>query len=100
MNGFEMTLPFLKPIEHLIPDDPISEAMALARGDDPEEVIRCIADYCGDHKHSGYARYTVEQAQAEIERAGRAAGPMIKQYPEDNRFQVLGRPQMHFSHRG
>jgi hypothetical protein len=37
MNGFEMTLPFLKPIEHLIPDDPISEAMALARGDDSKK---------------------------------------------------------------
>lgn len=39
MNGFEMILPFLKPIEHLILDDTISEVMALARGDDPEEVI-------------------------------------------------------------
>ena len=39
---------------------------ALARGDDPEEVIRRIADYRGDQKHSGYARYTVEKAQREI----------------------------------
>jgi hypothetical protein len=37
---------------------------ALARGDDPEEVIRRIADYRGDQKHSGYARYTVEKVQA------------------------------------
>jgi len=27
MNGFEMILPFLKPIEHLILDDTISEIM-------------------------------------------------------------------------
>jgi len=27
MNGFEMILPFLKPIEHLILDDAISEVM-------------------------------------------------------------------------
>jgi hypothetical protein len=39
---------------------------ALARGDDPDEVIRRIADYRGDQKHSGYARYTVEKAQREI----------------------------------
>jgi len=44
---------------------------ALARGDDPEEVIRRIADYRGDYKHSGYARYTVEKARAEIEHEGR-----------------------------
>ena len=57
---------------------------ALARGDDPEEVIRRIADYRGDHKHSGYARYTVEKAQVEIEREGRAAncGPDDKATPE------------------
>ena len=27
MNGFEMILPFLKPIEHLILDETISEVM-------------------------------------------------------------------------
>jgi pilus assembly protein CpaF len=27
MNGFEMILPFLKPIEHLVLDDSISEVM-------------------------------------------------------------------------
>ena len=27
MNGFEMILPFLKPIEHLTPDDSISEVI-------------------------------------------------------------------------
>lgn len=41
---------------------------ALARGDDPEEVIRRIADYRGDAKHAHYARYTVAKAQAELQR--------------------------------
>jgi len=42
---------------------------ALARGDDPEEVMRCIADYRATDKHNPayYARHTVEKAQAEIE---------------------------------
>jgi hypothetical protein len=39
---------------------------ALARGDDPEDVIRRIADYRGDEKHSTYARRTVEKAQADL----------------------------------
>jgi RepB DNA-primase from phage plasmid len=38
---------------------------ALARGDDPEEVIRRITDYRGDEKHPNYARYTVEKALAD-----------------------------------
>ena len=40
---------------------------ALSRGDDPEEVIRCIADYRADDKHDPeyYARLTVQKAQAE-----------------------------------
>jgi hypothetical protein len=41
---------------------------ALARGDDPEEVIRRIADYRGQEKHPSYARYTVEKAQATLQR--------------------------------
>jgi len=41
---------------------------ALARGDDPEEVIRRITDYRATDKHDPgyYARHTVEKAQAEI----------------------------------
>ena len=35
MNGFEMILPFLKPIEHLILDDSISEVMVNG----PDEVF-------------------------------------------------------------
>jgi hypothetical protein len=41
---------------------------ALARGDDPEGVIRRITDYRGEEKHTSYARYTVEKAKAEIQR--------------------------------
>jgi RepB DNA-primase from phage plasmid len=43
---------------------------ALARGDDPEEVIRRIADYRVNEKHDPqyYARHTVTKAQAEMQR--------------------------------
>jgi RepB DNA-primase from phage plasmid len=41
---------------------------ALSRGDDPEEVIRRIADYRADEKHASYAQYTVEKAQSELQR--------------------------------
>jgi hypothetical protein len=42
---------------------------ALARGDDPEEIIRRIADYRADEKHDPeyYARHTVAKAQAELQ---------------------------------
>ena len=42
----------------------------LARGDDPEEIIRRIADYRADDKHDPeyYARLTVEKAQKEVTR--------------------------------
>jgi len=41
---------------------------ALARGDDPEQVIRRIADYRADDKHDPgyYARRTVTKAQLEL----------------------------------
>jgi hypothetical protein len=42
---------------------------ALARGDDPEDVIRRIADFRGDEKHTNYARQTVEKARHELQRA-------------------------------
>jgi hypothetical protein len=47
---------------------------ALARGDDPEEIIRRIADYRADEKHDPeyYARHTVEKAQADLQ--NRATG--------------------------
>jgi hypothetical protein len=42
---------------------------ALARGDDPEEIIRRIADYRADEKHDPeyYARHTVAKAQADLQ---------------------------------
>jgi hypothetical protein len=41
---------------------------ALARGDDPEEVMRRIADFRAGEKHdpSDYARRTVTKAQTEL----------------------------------
>jgi DNA primase RepB-like protein len=47
---------------------------AIARGDDPEEVIRRIADYRANDKHDPayYARHTVEKAKADL--AGKVVG--------------------------
>ena len=44
---------------------------ALTRGDDPEEIIRRIADYRAGDKHDPiyYARHTVEKARAGLYRA-------------------------------
>ncbi|HEY2123693.1 MAG TPA: DNA-primase RepB domain-containing protein [Chthoniobacterales bacterium] len=44
---------------------------ALARGDDPELIIKRITDFRSDDKADPdyYARHTVEKAQAELERA-------------------------------
>jgi hypothetical protein len=51
-------------------DDWAYAKRALARGDDPEEVIRRIADYRAGEKHDpiDYARRTVTKAQAELQR--------------------------------
>ncbi len=46
---------------------------AFARGDDPEEIIRRIADFRGDQKHASYARRTVENAKQELQ-----SGPDIQ----------------------
>lgn len=45
---------------------------ALARGDDPEEIVRRIADYRANDKHNPeyYARLTVSKAQAESTASG------------------------------
>jgi hypothetical protein len=42
---------------------------ALARGDDPEDVIRRIADFRADDKYApdSYARRTVTKARAELD---------------------------------
>jgi hypothetical protein len=48
---------------------------ALARGDDPEEIVRRIADYRADDKPDPlyYARLTVSKAQAESRASGERA---------------------------
>lgn len=48
---------------------------ALARGDDPDEVIRRIADYRAEEKHPNYARYTVEKAQAALQGKSLSSAP-------------------------
>jgi len=49
-------------------DDWAFAKRALARGDDPEEIIRRIADYRANDKHNPeyYARLTVTKAQADL----------------------------------
>ncbi|HKR31463.1 MAG TPA: DNA-primase RepB domain-containing protein [Terriglobales bacterium] len=56
---------------------------ALARGDDPEEIIRRIADYRSDEKHDPqyYARHTVTKAQADL-RSGRDSPQSTRTTPE------------------
>jgi len=53
---------------------------ALARGDDPEEVIRRIADYRAADKHDPdyYARHTVTKAQSALERQKSVGNAMEK----------------------
>jgi RepB DNA-primase from phage plasmid len=69
---------------------------ALARDDDPEEVIQRIADYRSQDKADPiyYARHTVEKAQADLERGiARSDGadgdtlptPMLKQTSREER---------------
>jgi len=63
---------------------------ALARGDDPEEIIRRIADYRGEEKHPSYARHTVEKAQTHFQSARRThevAGNAAVQSDEPSREQ-------------
>jgi hypothetical protein len=61
---------------------------ALARGDDPEEVIRRIADYRGDDKSDPgyYARHTVSKAQDDLQRksvaVGQRSGEALDSIPE------------------
>jgi hypothetical protein len=57
---------------------------ALARGDDPEEVIRRIADFRANDKHDPqyYARHTVRKAQSELEKNNCAANAVAKEESE------------------
>jgi hypothetical protein len=54
---------------------------ALARGDDPEEVVRRIADYRVNDKHDPqyYARHTVRNAQSDLEKNNRVANAAAKE---------------------
>lgn len=54
---------------------------ALARGDDPVEVIRRIADYRSEDKHDPgyYARLTVSKAEEELKRSAANASPEIQE---------------------
>jgi hypothetical protein len=47
---------------------------ALARGDDPQEVMRCITDYRAQDKADPnyYARHTVTKAEADLHRGAPA----------------------------
>lgn len=61
---------------------------ALSRGDNPDEVIRRIADYRAQDKHDPeyYARRTVLKAQAEIRMAGTSSDEMrTEQAREDGK---------------
>jgi len=51
---------------------------ALARGDDPEEIIRRIADFRSSEKSDPvyYARLTVTKAQSELQRDSSHANRM------------------------
>jgi RepB DNA-primase from phage plasmid len=51
---------------------------ALARGDDPEEIVRRIADYRADDKHNPeyYARHTVSKAQSHLNRLSSLQTPV------------------------
>jgi hypothetical protein len=57
---------------------------ALARGDDPEEVIGRIADYRAADKHDPdyYARHTVTKAQSELQRKNSVGNALEKEASE------------------
>ncbi|MGB8496008.1 MAG: DNA-primase RepB domain-containing protein [Candidatus Acidiferrum sp.] len=61
---------------------------ALARGDDPEELIRRIADFRAGEKHDpqDYARRTVTKAQADLHRGNAAMGRNDSQSVEDQQL--------------
>jgi hypothetical protein len=61
---------------------------ALARGDDPEELIRRIADFRAGEKHDplDYARRTVTKAQADLHRGNAALGRIDSQRIDDQQL--------------
>jgi hypothetical protein len=60
---------------------------ALARGDDPEEIIRRIADYRADEKHDPeyYARHTVAKAQAQLQSRATTQSSEVTEISHDAR---------------
>ena len=87
MNGFEMILPFLKPIEHLILDDTISEVMVngpkpcvyregrIHRGSPwPFSRRKIIDDRGEEHRTATWRRYLRGQADPRFAAAGRESG--------------------------
>jgi hypothetical protein len=63
---------------------------ALARGDDPEEVIRRIADFRGNEKSDPdyYARRTVTRAQLELQRGKGYSHPAEEGRPDETQREV------------
>src|ERR1700739_2700074 len=64
---------------------------ALARGDDPEQIIRRIADYRSDDKADPlyYARHTVEKAQADSHRGcQRATSQTLQDFNQRTEFRT------------
>ncbi|HLG94727.1 MAG TPA: DNA-primase RepB domain-containing protein [Bryobacteraceae bacterium] len=68
---------------------------ALARGDDPEEIIRRIADYRADEKHDPdyYARLTVSKAQSALQ-AEKGQSPVF----EDSSAPHIGSQETKLEH--
>ena len=60
---------------------------ALGRGDDPEEIIRRIADYRADDKHDPeyYARHTVTKAQADLQNRATAQNSEVDEITHNTR---------------
>ncbi len=61
---------------------------ALARGDDPQELIRRIADFRAGEKYDplDYARRTVTKAEADLYRGTAAVGTNDSQRIEDHQL--------------
>jgi hypothetical protein len=60
---------------------------ALARGDDPEDVIRRIADFRASEKDDPqyYARHTVEKAAADLQRKSETSNISIDEPSQESR---------------
>jgi hypothetical protein len=60
MHGFETILPFLKPIEHLILDESVSEVMVMVSTVGPEGPTKCSGlDVVGYDEESLHKQFGV-----------------------------------------